>query len=53
MEKSTAIRILELLSRNIAEDKIQIDDGLFQKEIKREHLIALSIAINNLREAIK
>lgn len=50
MEKSTAIRILELLSSHILDDKIIIDNGMWQKEIKKEHLTALSIAINNLKK---
>ena len=53
MEKSTAIQILELLSRNISEDKIEIDNGPWHKEIKREHLQALAIAIDNLKEETK
>ena len=50
MEKPTAIRILELLRRKIADDKIIVDDGMWQKEIKKEHLTALSIAIDNLKK---
>ena len=50
MEKTTAIQILEILSRNIADDKIEIDNGPFYKEIKKEHLQALAIAIDNLRK---
>ena len=53
MEKSTAIQILELLSHKIETDQIDLGSLLFQKEIKSEHIVALSMAIDSLREIDK
>ena len=53
MEKSTAIQILEFLFHKIETDQIDLGSLWFREEIKNEHLVALSMAINSLREANK
>lgn len=50
MEKVTAIEILKMLYRKIETEQIHLDCVCFQEEIKNEHLTALSMAINSLKE---
>ena len=50
MEKSTAIQILKLLYHKIKTDQIDLGNLYFRKENKDEHLVALSMAIDSLKE---
>ena len=53
MEKSTAIQILELLSHKIETNQIDFGSLNFREEIKNEHLVALSMAMDSLKEEPK
>ena len=51
MEKYTAIQILELLSHKIETEQIDLGSLCFREEIKKEHLVALSMAINSFKKS--
>ena len=53
MEKSIAIQILEVLYRQIDTDAIELPCICFHQQIKNEHLTALSMAIDSLKEELK
>ena len=53
MEKYTAIQILELLSHKIETDQIDLGSLCFREEIKNEYLVALSMAMDSLKEETK